>query len=370
MKRILAALGLGLGLATAAPLPAAAALTQLSDLFVFGDSLSDAGNSGILTNDKAGVVYPPFPYFNGQFSNGPVAVQYLWDLFNPGNPGALKPSLAGGTDYAIGGATTGSANFNSVSASAGPLQPVFAGYGNDWQVEQFLSRKPSFDPATSLFVVWLFPNDVFANYGPAPLWPGPGSSPNPGNTVDATLLIGNGITNIVNTITTLALTGAQHFLVPNMPDLGKIPEYLNDQGTSALLSALTAGFNSGLSDALTSLDKQLLAEIVQFDTPKAFAKITANPSAFGFDNVTESCVANIDPFDFFAGKCNPTNWDRWMFWDGVHPTTATHRLLAQEFAAAVPEPGTVTLVTVAMLLVVTRRRTTHREASVLRSAGG
>lgn len=41
--------------------------------------------------------------------------------------------------------------------------------------------------------------------------------------------------------------------------------------------------------------------------------------------------------------CNPTNWDKWVFWDGVHPTTATHRILGTQFAAAVPEPATIVL---------------------------
>ena len=38
-------------------------------------------------------------------------------------------------------------------------------------------------------------------------------------------LISNGIANILTTIGTLAQAGAEHFLVPNMPDLGLTPAF-------------------------------------------------------------------------------------------------------------------------------------------------
>src|SRR5574339_77570 len=118
---------------------AAAGLSQLTNLFVFGDSLSDGGNSGLTTQQYTGnpaAVFPPPPYFNGQYSNGPVAAQYLWNLANPGL--SFGPSLAGGTNYAIGGATTGSANFNSINSSVPAfLQPAFADRGAAWQLSQF-----------------------------------------------------------------------------------------------------------------------------------------------------------------------------------------------------------------------------------------
>jgi phospholipase/lecithinase/hemolysin len=47
-----------------------------SNIFVFGDSLSDTGNLFKLTGD----LFPPSPpYFNGRLSNGKVAVEYLDD---------------------------------------------------------------------------------------------------------------------------------------------------------------------------------------------------------------------------------------------------------------------------------------------------
>ena len=55
----------------------------------------------------------------GVFSNGPVWVQ---DLANTLGLGPLLPSLAGGTDFAVGGAQTGA--FGSYAGSPGDLLPA------------------------------------------------------------------------------------------------------------------------------------------------------------------------------------------------------------------------------------------------------
>jgi phospholipase/lecithinase/hemolysin len=315
---------------------------QMSNLFVFGDSLSDGGNSGIVSRAATGgtFTYPPPPYYNGQFSNGPVAVEYLWNLYSPSNPFALKPSLSGGTNYAIGGATTGTVNYNTVSASVPPpLQPAYSSLGAQWQLDTFAAQAPTFDPATSLFVVWLFPNDVFYTLDTGNLSGQVNGSPGGPN------LVANGIANILATVQTLAALGAEHFLVPNMPDLGTTPfgRSLAPADTVAL-SLLSNAFNLNLAAALTALDGAMAAEIVQADVAAMLAAIEANPAAFGYTNTTDACVYNLQ-----NGLCNPSNWHSWLFWDEVHPTTSTHEYLAMQFAAAVPEPASGALLALAAM---------------------
>jgi phospholipase/lecithinase/hemolysin len=355
MRRLLAACLAATTLA--APAPSLAGLVNLSNLFVFGDSLSDGGNSGLLTQAALPPTgFPPDPYVNGQYSNGPVAVEYLWQRYNPGNTN-FKPSLSpgGGTNYAMGGATTGLDNYNLINPLVPPgLQPFFNDRGLAQQLGQFqafVAGGGTFDPATSLFVVWAFPNDVFwllttaAMTPPGPHLPDqpldqpPAVAPTPEN------LIAQGIGNIGNAIAFLASQGAQHFLVPNMPDLGETPSGLDSPDPGAL-TAITVGFNTNLKGALNTLDGLLTtAEIVQFNTFDAFKALRADPGRFGFTNVDQACLA-------FPAECNP---DTWVFWDGVHPTTATHRVLGAMFAAAVPEPGSLALLATALLLVMATR---------------
>lgn len=338
------------------PVSAHASLQSLSNLFVFGDSLSDGGNSGLATTAATAgypggpYVVPPPPYYNGQYSNGPVAVEYLWQVYNPGSA-SFAPSLAGGTNYAIGGATSGVANYNSVNPGVRvPLQPIFTNLGNNWQLQAFTTQSPVFDPATSLFVVWLFPNDVFNYAKTVGQLPGTalGGSPGTLGTVDD--LIGNGVNNILSTVGYLASLGAQHFLVPNMPDLGKTPAFLGTSG-AADMTSLTSAFNYYLGLGLTQLDAFLTsAEIVQFDTFGEFNKILANPGAYGFEVTDKACVDNL-----LNGECNAGNMDKWVFWDSVHPTTSAHAVLGREFAAAVPEPGTTLLLALGLFGIAASR---------------
>jgi phospholipase/lecithinase/hemolysin len=332
MKKILGAAAL----ACAAALPgmAHAAISQLTSLFVFGDSLSDGGNSGLLSQAATGgaFTFPPPPYAGGRVSNGPVAVEYLWNSFNPGDS-SFRPSLAaGGTNYAIAGGTSGTENYNSINPNVpAGLRPAYDATGAAWQLQTFAGQGPSFDPAKSLFVVWFFANDVY--YVPDSGGTLPGKVPgSPGGAN----LISNGIANIATTVATLANSGARHFLVPNLGDLGRTPEAIA-LGQTAAFSALSVDFNQNLAAQLTLLDQQLaFADIVQFDTAAAFDQLLNNPSKYGFDVTDKSCVANL-----LSGVCNPSTW---VFWDGVHPTTATHAYLAEQFrAAVVPEPQTYAL---------------------------
>src|SRR6202041_1516226 len=68
--------------------------SSYSALVVYGDSLSDNGNL------YAAIGYPPSPYFQGRFSNGPVAAEQL--------AVALGVPLL---DFAVGGATSGIGNY-------------------------------------------------------------------------------------------------------------------------------------------------------------------------------------------------------------------------------------------------------------------
>lgn len=323
-------------------MPAKAGISSLSKLFSFGDSLADSGNSKSISQAAIGITFPPAPYFDGRYSNGPVAVEYLWQAFNPGDT-SFKNSLSPGnlgTNYAIGGATSGLQNYlelNPPVISLG-LSSAYSQKGNAWELGNFASQNQSFDPNTSLFSVWFFPNDLFWYNNTAPNTlpgtytgnPGPAIPPPEGYSAVA----GNAVNNIVGTINLLATNyGAKHFLIPNIPYIGDTPEFLGT-AQQASLNQLSIGFNNLLQSSLNDLSKMRPdLDIIQFQTDDVQQEILNNPSLFGFTDVTTRCISNSNCVNNVAGVAQD-----WFYWDGTHPTTTGHQIFAQRIYETVYQP--------------------------------
>ncbi|MEL7240327.1 MAG: autotransporter domain-containing protein, partial [Planctomycetota bacterium] len=64
--------------------------------------------------------------------------------------------------------------------------------------------------------------------------------------------------------------------------------------------------------------------IIQMDVEAAFDAVLGDPTAFGFTNVTDACIAT--PACLAAPVDEQNNF---LFFDGVHPTEAGHALIAQ-----------------------------------------
>jgi phospholipase/lecithinase/hemolysin len=299
---------------------ARAAISSLNNLFVFGDSLSDNGNSGVLTNGA----FPPPPYVQNRFTNGKVAVEYLWDHYNPGNT-SFAPSLQNGTNFAIGGATTGKENNLEVGNYP---QPIFANRGNAWQLNSFKTSNTSFNPGTSLFTIWLFPNDVFyyrsTSGSSAGTFDGQDGTP-----ISFTQIPQLAVDNIIGSIDELVVSGARNFLVMNSPDLSKTPAFLNTP-LAPTMAAVSKDFNDLLSAELLQLAvSNPSLDIRLFHTDQLLNEIISDPGALGFTNVTQPC---------FNGTSVCADPSSYLYWDNLHPTTRTHALLAQGMANTVPGP--------------------------------
>ena len=84
-------------------LPLFAQAGPYSNLYVFGDSLSDTGNLSFATGGA--VPGTAQPYFNGRFSDGPVWVETM--AAHLGLAGDAAPLHLGGKNFAFAGARTG-----------------------------------------------------------------------------------------------------------------------------------------------------------------------------------------------------------------------------------------------------------------------
>jgi phospholipase/lecithinase/hemolysin len=183
-KAMKTAIGLSLCLGVAATAsPADAAPTSV---YAFGDSLTDTGN----VNASTFGILPLSPYTSGRFSNGLLWIDRVTSAFGT----QATPSLTGGNNFAYGGATTG-----------GTIPP-----GATFQTLDYLARQ-GFDGADpeALYIVYGGGNDVLNELG---------------STLAPETLAAAATENIQQAVTNLALAGAEYIMVPNLNDLGLIPE--------------------------------------------------------------------------------------------------------------------------------------------------
>lgn len=288
--------------------------TDFDTMVVFGDSLSDNGNLSL----ALGATTP------SRFTTNPgtVAVENIAHSFGF----MLTPSVTGGNDYAFGGAGI---NNNS---SAGPiplLSQQFAMY--------LAANNGAADPHT-LYSVWGGANDIFYATSGAVA------------TANIPTMVGAAAQGELQLLGQMKDAGARYTLVFNLPDIGKTPSgRAAGAANSASLTSLSLLFNSTLNSGLQNLSDSGL-NIIPVDTYSLVNEVIAHPGAYGFTNVTDAACGLTStslecgpagsgaPYTYAAGTNNT-----WLFADGVHPTTAAHRLLAQYVVAEIHAPGQVSL---------------------------
>ena len=299
-------------------LPAAA--LAFSNLYVFGDSIVDAGN----THDLAIAFGVPDPtpaasgYYDGRFTNGINPA----DVLSQSITGTISDnSLDGGTNYAYGGAR---------ARNNGDLIPDLAA-----QVSQYNSAVGGVADPNALYAINVGGNDVFDILGGG----------------NATTITNAAALAISVSVTTLESLGAQHILFVGVGDVGSPPA--SNGAEAAGRSASIA-----LNDAILA---SLPAGTLYFDTIGFSDAVNANPGAFGLPVglLTEvSCLSGGG-----APPAGPPTCDAYAFWDDVHPTTQVLQVLGNALVAFVPEPGTGMLVAFGVVAIAVRRRAGGRVAT-------
>ncbi|WP_368644617.1 autotransporter outer membrane beta-barrel domain-containing protein [Castellaniella ginsengisoli] len=365
-------------LSVASTLPCAA--HAYSNIYFFGDSLSDAGAFGGIGGLPANTRWTT--------NYGTIWTEALAARFGlttrPNNP--LNPHVAaGGNNYAQG------------SAQAHPTEEIRQPVGPDGgagdealyvvnlkeQVDTYLGQHPQAD-AKALYSVWIGGNDVIAA----------------ANRIDeAPDILMGAAGNTVNVVNTLKAAGAQTILLPNLPDVDSAPlaifaaiqKSVPDEADIATawdaalnnlaavngaydravikqaleaaeaasgqppgtfseaydqiapgLQQLASGYNQLVDTGLTTSGQT--HGIIRADIKGLFREVLANPAVYGFTNVMgAACAGNalycVDPGGDKAG---------YLFTDQMHPTPAAHSLIADYitgllqapyFAAGLPDGG-------------------------------
>jgi len=290
---------------------ASAPAAAYADLYVFGDSLSDNGNLYALSGNTV----PQLPYFGGRFSNGPVAVEVLANGL-----GATLHVLA------IAGAQTSTAGLFPNTGMLSQLASYSSALGG-----------ASADPS-ALYFVWGGANDLRdAGAG-------------------AAAAIAPAVGNLTTIVSSLYNLGARDFLLPNLPDLGLTAEAVeNGLMFAGGATFLSEAFNTNLGAAYTGLASTLIgAKFIYFDVMASQRAVVAGVGTNGFNNVTERCFDTRNPLA--VTLCATP--DTYLSWDNIHPTAAAHAILGNQMLAAVPEPTTMLMMSVGVLVLVgvSRRR--------------
>lgn len=296
-----------------AALPAMAQDTFSSSVF-FGDSLTDSGYFRpvlVQANPSAAIL--------GRFTTNPGLV---WSEFVADYYGTrADPNGNGqtGTNYAAGGARVGT----NTTGALGPIPSLATQVGN------YLAANGGRADPDALYTVWGGANDLFAAAAvPA----------------QSQAIVGAAVAAQVGLVGTLRNAGAQYVLVPTIPDLGTTPSF-RAQGTAAAAGGtqLAIAYNTALFGGLASSG----LSVIPVDTFGLLREVIANPTQFGFTNVTgTACQPQITAQSL---TCNPATYVNpsapftYLFADGVHPTGAAHRIVADLAINAIEGPRQIGL---------------------------
>ncbi|MBC7701575.1 SGNH/GDSL hydrolase family protein [Aquabacterium sp.] len=291
--------------------PFTSANAAYSQIVAFGDSLSDNGNVFAAVKASLGFGIPAAPYWNGRFSNGPVAVEVMAQT--------LGITLV---DYAFGGALTGTTNRAGIAGLPGIQNEVN-------QFTASLSAAGKTADASALYFLWGGANDFFS-------------------ATDKLAALAPAIANLTGQVGQLYGAGAREFFVPLMPDLSNTRSAINAGATDqAKAHALSVAFNTNLTTALQGLQGNLTGATIRvFDPNPSLNAARDALLAEGGTAATSCWTGNYTG----TGGTLCANPDLYTLWDDVHPTARLHLALGQSMAAAVPEPSTFGLALVGLLI--------------------
>jgi outer membrane lipase/esterase len=305
MKRTLltSALAAGMGLVQGS------ASAQFNQFYFFGDSLTDAGVYGARFTVNPGLVW----------------AQDLGNRYGI----TVTPSTQGGVDFAQGGARV---------TQPSPLIPPGAPQRSlSVQVDELLRATPTLNPS-AVYAVWIGANDILVNVSAA------GAGLISAAQVQAN--IATAATDALAQIARLRDAGAKRIMVFNLPDIGNTP--LGKSTPTAPFSALSGLYNSTLQAGLASLN----VDIIPMNMFGLFNEVIANPASFGLTNATSPACTTPSSLHCTAGTLVAPNADKtYAFADGVHPTPASHQIIADYAAAIIEAPQKIGLLGEAPLQV-------------------
>ncbi|RWX54347.1 SGNH/GDSL hydrolase family protein [Photobacterium chitinilyticum] len=308
----------------------------------FGDSLSDMGNKHLITVDLNQATSGNIgiralePNFNGHFSNGPVWTEYLASFLAMPAPTRAHGNIEStvilknqdgkqvtyhyqdqalpGTNWAVGGAMSGKGHFIDIDATNGFTAEsgldVLANSGQ--QIQQRVINKGRFNGSELVSYMSGTNNLWFTLFG------------------DLNQTGDKAAAYALADVEALIDAGAKQVLAANIPNFVDAPWFTGQQDK-------TTQFIQSHNQALKTGLKLLAAahpdtDIFYFDTYALFSKVINEVKQNGqyHDDKLAITINDVsgEAYSYATGKVidQPNNN---LFWDGLHPTTAMHKVIAK-----------------------------------------
>lgn len=263
---------------------------KISKLIVFGDSASD--NQNLYSGTQQLMPYHG-SWFMGHFSNGKVWNEYLADKLDIPN-----------YNWAVAGAAAD--DYLVIPGLVSQVDSYLA----------YMESAPNYQPQNSLFTLLIGGNDL-VNYA---------------RSVDSIL------DNLQQALEKLIASGAQHILLLNLPAFDRAPVFVDantERDDAEQIRAQIAAVNSGLMAMVLELSAaHPTVNLHVFDAKGLVDDILDHPAAYGKTNHTESCLelndqATSNYLQDHPRRVNCVNADEFVFWDRLHPTTHSHKIIGE-----------------------------------------
>ncbi|XP_047964955.1 GDSL esterase/lipase At5g08460-like [Salvia hispanica] len=313
--------------------------TKYTAMYVFGDSLTDAGNNKYFIDSIAKADHLPYGIDfsggpTGRFSNGKILVDFIAEMV--GLP--LLPSyadvVAKGDSILFG--------VNYASAAAGILRDTGYQFGRVIPFEEQINNlrktlgqlrgqlhenEVSKYLANALVFVDIGANDYFNNYLQAEYYP---SSHIYNLEQFADLLM----TLYRKHILEIQGLGLRKFLILEASPIGCAPITIHNMKCNATLNHIVAMFNTRLKSVVHDLKSNHPGSTFSYAPSfQIFTSLFDNAEAYGFKVKDSACCGGRDGSNGTKPRCSKDtvicpNRNEYLFWDAAHATEAGNRILA------------------------------------------
>ena len=307
------------------------------------EKIALAGIIDILTKSGQVPILPPPYYYKGHWSNGPVWAEYLAPMMGISNTDEnhyINASHGGSWSLCVGDKAL---NFSDLK---GDLKTVAEDMVDGSLIPPCLKliakglnyKYGNYQPHDMVFI--LFGANDYLNLFQKPT-----------KVIEAqTEVVQDAIDK-----------GAKNIVWINLPDISKTPRYLNGPADKkAKVSQLISEHNQllkGQFDTLKSKYENQNINLTFINAKNIFDDLLTNHTKYGFSVVNQPCstfpVPGVDGVKMTKSSSKTgsvydvsalnghlcKNQNDYLFWDGVHPTTSTHKIIAKKMCDLLLQSG-------------------------------